>query len=382
MRSVGAVVLLSAVALLACNRKDAPPEQGKRGRGPMAFPVEVEKVEAREVQFTVPAVGSVQAFEVVQVTSRVSGAVERVLFAEGDEVAKGQALVEIEPARYRLAVRQARAGLEKAEAALGEAQAGLARREQAVEGMPGLIRGEELETWRTRARTAAAESSLARAALEAAELNLRDSQVRAPVSGLIQTRTVQTGQYVQPGTVLATLVRRDPLLLRFQVPERDAARLGPGMAARFKVRDDNGEYQARIASVAESADEATRMVGVTARVEDPRQKMLRAGAFAEVSVPVGEAKAPVIPQTAVRPSEKGFLAFVVADGVARSRVLALGMRTEDGRVEVREGLAAGELLVVRGAEALRDGAPVRLDQEGSPSPRAPGDEAPPKGKRP
>ena len=65
-------------------------------------------------------------------------------------------------------------------------------------------------------------------ALNQAKLNLRDAYVRAPFAGIIQTRTVQTGQYVQVGTVLATLVRRDPLLLRFRVPERDAAQLRSG----------------------------------------------------------------------------------------------------------------------------------------------------------
>jgi multidrug efflux pump subunit AcrA (membrane-fusion protein) len=77
----------------------------------------------------------------------------------------------------------------------------------------------------------------------------------------------------------------------------------------------------------------------------------------------------VIPQTAIRPTDRGFLAFVVEDEVARERVLELGLRTADGRVEVRSGLAAGESLVVRGAEALRDGAKVAIEEvavEGAP----------------
>ena len=83
--------------------------------------------------------------------------------------------------------------------------------------------------------------------------------------------------------------------------------------------------------------------------------------FAEVTVPVGSAeRAVVAPQTAIRPSERGFLAYVIEGDVARERVLALGMRTEDGLVEVKRGLAAGELVVIRGAEALKDGTKVKL----------------------
>ncbi len=91
-----------------------------------------------------------------------------------------------------------------------------------------MIPGEEIESWRTRQRTAEADVAEKKAALAQAELNLRDAYVRAPVAGLIETRRVQTGQYVQPGTVLATLVRREPLLLRFSVPAPEAASLRTG----------------------------------------------------------------------------------------------------------------------------------------------------------
>jgi multidrug efflux pump subunit AcrA (membrane-fusion protein) len=116
------------------------------------------------------------------------------------------------------------------------------------------------------------------------------------------------------------------------------------------------------------------MVDVTAEVNDERKEELRPGAFAEVTVPIQSAKAAVIPQTAVRPSERGFLAYVVGEGdVAAERVVTLGMRTADGLVEVKDGLAPGERLVIRGAEALRDGAAVRI-AEGPEVPGSPGQE--------
>jgi multidrug efflux system membrane fusion protein len=286
-------------------------------------------------------------------------------------VAAGQVLVEIEPERYRLALAVAQAASEKSAAARAEAAAGLARREGVDQTSPGLIPGEEIETWRTRVRTAAAEWQANQAAARQAERNLADATPSAPVAGIIQTRTVQTGQYVQPGVVLATLVRRDPLLLRFKVPEDDSRRLRPGIEARFRVRGEDQPYKARLVHVAERADESSRMVDVTARVEDPAMAKLLPGTFAEVIVPVGSApNTPVIPETAVRPSERGFLAFVVEGEVARERVLELGLRTADGLVEVRGGLAPGEPLVVRGSEALQEGARVTV-QSGSAEKPAP-----------
>jgi multidrug efflux system membrane fusion protein len=362
---------LVAVLLAACggnSKADAPSgkkgasgKPGGAGRGPLEFPVEVTPVADDNVEYIVNAVGSVEAFEQIAVTARVSGVVEHVRFREGEMVRPGQVLLEIEPERYRLAVEAAEANLAKEQASLAEAQAGLERRQAASERNPGLIRGEEVETWRTRARTAAAQVSQARSQVQGAKLNLRDSFVRATTTGAIQTRTVQTGQFVQPGTVLATLVRRDPLLLRFQVPEQEAPRLRKGMTARFGVAEATSEYAAAITLVAESANPTSRMVTVTAQINDPKRAELRPGAFARVTVPVGGGRrAPVVPQTAIRPSERGFLAFVVEGDVAKERILELGLRTAEGMVEVRKGLAPGEKLVVRGAEALTDGAKVKV----------------------
>ena len=365
---LGISLIVGAFSLAGCSKGNGGEDGGQRaggaagptGRSP-EFPVEVERVQARAVEYTVTAVGSVEAFERVEVTARVPGAIERVHFSEGKLVEPGSVLVEIEPERYRLALRSAQALLEKAQAAQAEAEAGLARRVAVNEKNPALVKEEDLDTWRTRVRTAAAEVAQARSAVELAELNLREAFARAPVTGTIQTRNVQTGQYVQPGAILATLVRREPLLLRFQVPEQEAARLKPGMPARFRVGESADQYSAQITHVAAAADQSSRMVALTAHVDDPKRASLRPGAFAQVTVPIGgAANAPVVPETAVRPSEKGFLGYVVEAGIARERVLTLGLRTADGRVEVRSGIRPGEMLVVRGAEALRDGAAVRV----------------------
>ncbi|XXX73054.1 efflux RND transporter periplasmic adaptor subunit [Sorangium sp. So ce134] len=366
---VAALALVAGLVFIgspACKKGDeASPEQGRKpAKQGISFPVEVAPVAAERVEYAVPAVGTVEAFEQVQLTARVAGVVEVVRFMEGDEVKAGQVLVEIDPARYNLAVRAARATLDRMTATQAEAAAGLERRE--AEGAEGVFSKEDVASWRSRAATTAAQVAEAKIAVDQALLNLRDAYVRAPIPGKIQTRTVQTGQHVAVGTVLATLLRRDPLLLRFQIPAADAPRVRPGMEARFTVKGDARTYTAKLTHVADAADPATRMVAVTGEVQGEGKDLLRPGTFAEVTVPVGASgDAPVIPQTAVRPSERGFLAFVVDGTTARERVLSLGLRTADGRVEVKSGLAAGERLVVRGAEALRDGSQVRVGPPGS-----------------
>src|SRR5688572_19918949 len=121
--------LLAVLFVAACAAEDrAPPP-----RAPMRFPVEVAPVQAQRVEYTLSAVGSLEAYERVQMTARIAGVVDRVRFSEGEHVKENQTLVEIEPQRYAVAVSAARASMEKAQAERADAEAGFARRQQAVE---------------------------------------------------------------------------------------------------------------------------------------------------------------------------------------------------------------------------------------------------------
>ena len=342
---------LLAIALAGCG--GSAPEAGKGGKGggrpERSFPVAVAPVTLTEITYVVPV--------------RVAGIVDRVAFREGDRVTPDTVLAEVDVDRYRLRADAARGEAAGAEAALIEARAGLDRRQGLAKGDSGLIAAEELATWQ--ARVAAAEAMVAqrKADLALAELEAGWSKVRAPAEGQIEERLVRTGQRVEAGTAVATVLRRDPLLVRFQVGEADAARLKTGQLCLLDVTGRDSPASAAITHVAGSADPASRQVAVVAEVAAPDAPSLRPGTFAQVRVPLSSASHPAIPATAVRSSERGFLAYVVVDGKAVERVLSLGLRTSDGRIEVLAGLNEGESLVVRGGEALRTG--VSVDDRGA-----------------
>ena len=362
------LVSLLALDLASCKKDDPAAAQvqgGGRARGGGAtFAVDVLPTEAKTVDYIVQVPGTIDAFERVQVTARVAGIVDRVAFSEGQNVKKGDTLVLIDSERFQLAVNSAKAALEKAQTAQKDNEAMAARRQGASDQHPGLIPSEEIETYKTKSLTAKADTDVAAESLKVAQANLRDSFVRAPIEGTIQTRTVETGQYVNPGYLMATLLRSDPMLLRFQVEPQDAPRLKPEMPVHFAMRETQNEYTAKITLVAGAADSATHTVGVTAQVDSENKKYwLRPGSFCDVTIDVGATRqAVVIPRAATRATDHGYVVYVVENGAAIEKVVTLGMNTKDGWVEVRSGLAPGELLVVRGVESLTNGAQVKASK--------------------
>ena len=425
------VLALAACTLTAaCKKGDsaAAEKAGGRTRGGnnAVFPVDVIPVEKKLVEYLVSGPGAVDAFEHVQVTSRVAGVVDKVAFKEGQQVKKGDVLVVIDGQRFQLAVNTAKAQLDKSKAAEADNDAMVQRREGASDKFPGLITGEELSTYQTKALTAKADTAVSVENLRTAQLNLSDASVRAPMEGVIQTRTVQTGQYVNAGTVMATLLRNDPMLLRFSVTPQDAPRIRPDMVVDFKIRESQDTFHGTVTLVAGAADDESHMVAVTATVNDEGHKYwLRPGLFADVTVRLGARRnAPLIPRTAIRANERGQMVYVINDSAAAISVdggapvdgaippmpapsgshrggggggkggahapgsaapagsgaptgpmqyahevpVTLGMSTKDGWVEVRSGLVGGERLVVRGGESLMEGAKVKASVVSMPAP--------------
>jgi multidrug efflux system membrane fusion protein len=192
-----------------------------------------------------------------------------------------------------------------------------------------------------------------------AEQNTRRSDVRAPMAGVINTRTVDTCQFVKTGDVLATLVDTSRLRLRFKISDAESlyAKVGGGVTFRVSALGAR-DFPARIYHVGQVADVTTRQVEVLAWVQNPGE--LKPGFFAEVAL-AGDSKkdALVVPEGAILASEQGFVTYVVEEGIAHQRPIQVGLRTGDGLVEVVDGLRPGETVVTEGSDRLEEGTPVR-----------------------
>jgi len=379
-------VVAASLCIAGCGRSQGATPPGGIAPGARAVRVHTARVTTRDVVYSVQALGTLEAEELVQVTAEVDGAVSEVLFHEGDRVTRDSVLLRIDPDRYRLEAQRAEATWAKAAADAKRAQQDLARRDELF--AEKLVAIEELNRARAEADRLAGEAAAAKAAADIARQNLARAEVRPPLPGVIDTRAVSTGQYVKAGALLGTLVDTSRLRLRFKVSGAESLRARQGESVRFRVGAlGRQEFTARIYHVGEVADPATRQVEVLAWVKNTAGRagsrapardqqrrvkgevalqgdevnpgVLKPGFFAEVTLATEAHKdALVVPEGAVQASERGFVVYAVEGGQAHARSIEVGLRSKTGTVEIVSGLKAGEVVVIEGSDRLADGVAV------------------------
>jgi len=322
-------------------RPPGAPGPGGSGQPPVA--VVAAPVRLERLSFEIEALGTAHANESIEVTAKVANQVTAVRFAEGQQVRRGDVLVELDGA-------QARADLAVAEAALAESRSQYQRsRELYTTKVLSDAQIEQIEaTYKANeARVAAARSRLG------------DTVVRAPFPGRVGLRRVSVGSLISPGTLITTLDDASTIKLDFTIPETFLAAVHPGLeiAARSVAYPD-ASFTGRVASVDSRVDPATRSVTVRALLPNP-EGLLKPGMFINVRLSRGAVDALLVPEHALVPEQGDVFVFVVQDGAAAKRRVRIGERRV-GDVQVVEGLAAGELVVTEGTQKLRDGAPVRM----------------------
>ena len=292
------------------------------------------------------ALGNARASESVEIRPRISQVITAIRFTEGQEVAAGEVLVELENAEALADVAEARAALVDAES----------KHERGVELFELELTSEaELEQLEAR-------RDADRAALAAAEARLGETVVRAPFAGRVGLRRISLGTLVGPGNVITTLDDTDPVKLDFDVPETALSRLAVGLpvVARSAAWPDS-VFRGTVATVDTRVDPVSRSVTVRALVPNP-QGLLRPGMFLTVDLLRHDVVALMIPEQAMVPEQsRQFVLVVGDDGLVAKRQVELGRR-RPGQVEIVRGLEAGELVVVEGTQKARPGEPVNVVQ--------------------
>jgi len=299
---------------------------------------------------TLNAVGTVKAARGVELTSETSGEITEIRFASGDRVTAGQPLVVLNDKEEVASRRSQKAALELAEL-LYERDSKLIERKSIPQ---------------TQFDRTTADLERARAQLAETEARLANKRIEAPFTGTIGIRRVNIGDYISPGTVIATLQDQSDLEIDFTVPARYAPQLRAGL--KVDVRVDaypDRVFAATVAAVDARIDPNTRNVLLRATLE-PNSGLLP-GMFAELEVDLGERHEVVtIPETAMTYSLQGNTVYVIepTEGgalTANARIVRAG-KVRDGRVAVLDGVNAGERVVSVGQNKIFKGARVVVDE--------------------
>lgn len=376
------ILVIGLTAVVACG---SDPSATANPQTAAALPqVRVTTVVEARVARTVTATGTLAAEDQVVLGTKVTGRLSEITVDLGSRVRKGQAIARIDPSDYRLRVDQANAALQQARVRLGlppdgisdkadPEQTALVRQAAAMLTEARQNHDRMIQLWEqqfiARAELDAAVSQHAvaegryqdaieearnrqamivqrRSELELARQQLADTVIVSPIDGGVSERQGSVGQYLAAGAPVVTLVRIDPLRLRLAIPERDAGVVRVGQAVELTVEGHANHYSGQVARLSPIIAEDSRTLMIEAAVPNP-QGILRPGSFARADIIV-EAGQQIV--TVPRDSLINFAGIekvlTVSDGKIVEKRVRTGRSVGD-RVEITEGVSAGEQVVVR-----------------------------------
>jgi multidrug efflux system membrane fusion protein len=327
-----------------------------------APPTPVSAVEAKvgSVPNYLMGIGSVAAVRQVMVAPEVGGRVTKLMFEPGADVKAGDPLVQLDdgPERGDLASYESQAHL--AQLNLDRAKS-LAKRDFAAQATVDQN---------------AATLQQAQAGIAKTQALIEQKLIRAPFPGVLGIREVQLGQYVQPGTTLVTLTDLDTLWVNFTLPERDRSKIAVGQRVGVTVDAYPGRtFEGKLTAIEPQIDPTTRVIRLQATLANPG-RLLQPGMFANAKLALPPTPDVVtLPETAVTSTLYGNSVYLVekagqAKGGkqelrAKETVVTTGQQF-DGRVAIRSGVKAGDLVVASGQIKLHDGAPVTVENNTPP----------------
>jgi RND family efflux transporter MFP subunit len=390
------VVIVVLVAALACRQSEAPPVEAKQAAAPKE--VVVAQAALHPWPQTVRVQGSLLAHEDSVIGSKLACRVDSVAVDLGSVVKKGDTLVTLDRSELDLRVQLAEANLRQACSAIGltpdgdenkvdyknsprveleqalvdEAQAGVTRGKQLLPTRA--ITGAEYDTMVAQLKAAQARYDSAvnavaeqisligvrRKELALAQQAAIDATIVAPFDGIVEERRVSPGEYVQIGQAVVTLVRTDRLRFTAGVPESKAAPIQTGQRVEIRVAGKPEPVSAVISRVSPTVTLTSRAVRIEADVTNPDLE-LQAGLFAEADIVVDpDDETLAVPAGAVTRFAGVQKVWLVAQGAARQQTVRAG-READGRIEILDGLKAGDI-VVSNAKEGHDGPVIAVEK--------------------
>jgi HlyD family secretion protein len=372
---------------------------------PDPIPVRLGKVNIGPVSENVAFSGEVAAGSEVHVVPKTAGRISRVAVNMGQEVHKGDLLIELEAQELAVGLRQAEAAVEMARASLKNVESGVTLSQlkasvhqaeanynnvknnlERMEALylEGAISLQALEGSRLQYVVAESQANLAKeqlaifergegqvevlraqvkqaeAGLEMARLNYNNARITAPVDGVVAMVNAEVGNMVSPGMPVATIVDMEGVIVKARLTEQTVGLVFPGMAVDVEVTSLGKIFAGEVREVAPSSQTGTKSFLVNVKLLDAAG--VKPGMFARLKIDVASRDSAVlIPREALLEKDGEHYVFTVEDSKAVKRVVTVGLKDEQS-VEVTSGLAVGDSIVVIGQHFLRNNALVMVTE--------------------
>ena len=356
---------------IATNAPEAPTTKtGPQTSTPKPPPSKIElaatdifTVSPTQIARRIPLTGTIKAASQSIVKSKSGGDVVSLTVREGMAVTKGQTLVQVDRVELDLRVKERVALLQSSAAALAQAKRVFDNNQALVE--KGFISPTALDTSRAQYDAAIANRSAAQTQLDLARKSLRDTQITAPISGVISERFVQVGEKVLPDARLLSIVDLSRLEIEAAVPADDISLVQVGQTVSLGV-EGLGNLGARVVRINPAAAAGTRSIVVYLAIDNPTKAsgQARVGQFAQGSLSIAPRSGIIaVPVSAIRDNVGRQFVYVISNNMIAERIVKLGQRDDgDGgsnaMVEITEGLASGDKIVATNLGILNIGAPV------------------------
>ena len=344
--------------------------------GETAVPVEVVCAAFHEFQDTTDAVGTLRAREANLLSPKVAGNVDAVLVDIGDRVEAGRVVVLLDRTGFELAVNQADAAYQSAEAAVAQAGSQFEQAQKEYRRATRLLsekvipqsRFDAAEAAYNAAREAMAaikgKYSQSRVALETAREHLKNARIRSSITGVVVDRNVEVGQSVAPGVQVLRILDQTTMKVDVELPEKDFGRITFDDSAVVTMDAYQGQdFPGKVTVINPMVDQKARTFQVRIELPNPSGKLVD-GMFVRVRLFTGRRTALAIPRDALHrlPGSGTFYVFVVQGDKVVKRTIKTG-KVGDQYAEVMEGLVEGERIVTSGDGRLRSGMSVKVSGE-------------------
>ena len=348
----------SFTALGACKKKDSA-EAAETAKAVIISPQEIYVVGDRRIDTGPSMSGSLEPDQEATVRAEVSGAVLQTFVDQGAHVGVGTVLARLDDTAIRDSYLSARSGVTATQTAADAAKRNLERSEKLVAA--GAIADRDVETARTQSQAAQSQLADAKARFAAAEKQLDKTTIKSPIAGVVSIRSVSAGDLASPGAALFTIVDPSSMRLEGSVPTDQISAVRLGMPVTFTVQGyPNRSFTGRITRINPVADPTTRQVRILASIPNAGNTLV-GGLFADGHVSSEARNGLVIPSNAV--NQKDFVPTVtrIRNGRAEKAAVTLGIEDSGTEtVEITKGLAAGDTVLVGGAQGLSPKTIVRV----------------------